>query len=368
MTDIYNMLLNKRFWKPMAVAQRLQCYRQEARGSLMKVSRPTMNKRAIKTLISIFIALAAVSGGTLIAADNDVTVTYLYALSNSTGILPVTWAKLDVDKSRDEVYVVSSSKINIFNENGMEIYAFNETGELGWVSDVAVRGNGDIFVLGVRESGMQIIRCDFRGEPISTIELKNLPPEYADFTPNRIVARGASLYFGDTSGMKVIVTDDTGVFQKGYDIGPIIAKELEKEGATDKEKEKERQDSGMTGFSVDADGNILFTNAPLARVYQVSGEGTLRSFGMRGSTAGKFGVPADVITDATGKYLLVADTLRCVVLVFDKDFRFLTEFGLRGYKPSNLIGPMYMTVDSKNRVYVSQLRNRGVNVYQLSGS
>lgn len=331
-----------------------------------------MNKRAIKTLISIFIALPAIAGGTLIAADNnnnsEVTVTYLYALSNSTGILPVNWAKLDVDKSKDEIYVVSSAKINIFNENGMEIYAFNETGELGWVSDVAVQGDGDIFVLGAREGRMQIIRCDFRGEPVSTIELKNLPAEYVDFVPNRIVVRGASLYFGDLYGMKVIVTDDAGVFQKGYDLARIIAKELEKEGATEKEKEKEKQDSGMTGFSVAADGSIFFTNAPLARVYQVSADGTLRSFGQRGSTAGKFGVPADVVTDATGKYLLVADTLRCVVLVFDKDFRFLTEFGLRGYKPSNLIGPMYMTVDSKNRVYVSQLRNRGVNVYQLSGS
>jgi hypothetical protein len=29
---------------------------------------------------------------------------------------------------------------------------------------------------------------------------------------------------------------------------------------------------------------------------------------------------------------------------------------------------MYMAVDGDNRIYVSQLRNRGVNVYQLSGS
>jgi hypothetical protein len=327
-----------------------------------------MNKRAIKTLISTFIALAAVSGGTLIAEESQVTATYLYALSNSTGVVPVSWVKLDVDKARDEVYVVSLSKVNIFNENGMEVYAFNEIGELGVITDVSVQNNGDIFVLSSQAGRMQIIRCDYRGEPITTIELKNLPSEYADFTPNRIVVRGASLYFGDTNNMKVIVTDDAGVFQKGYDISQIIGKELEKEGASEKEKEKEKQDSGMIGFSVDADGNILFTNAPLARVYRVSGDGTLRSFGQRGSTAGKFGIPADVVTDATGKYLLVADTLRCVVLVFDKDFRFQMEFGLRGYKPSNLIGPMYMAVDSKNRVYVSQLRNRGVNVYQLSGS
>lgn len=350
----------------MIMAYRLQCY--ETRNKIELQKGLTMNKRAIKTLVSLYIALAAVSGGSLIAEEGQVTATYLYALSNSTGILPVSWAKLDVDKAKDEIYVVSTTKINIFNENGMEIYAFNETGDLGWVTDVAVHAGGDIFVLSSQAGQMQILRCDFRGELVSTVELKNLPAEYADFAPNRIVVRGTSLYLGDINHMKVVVTDDTGVFQKGYDIASIITKQLKDEGATENQIEKEKQDSGMTGFSVDADGNILFTNSPLARVYRLSGDGSLQSFGQRGSTAGKFGVPGDVVTDATGKYLLVADTLRCVVLVFDMNFRFRTEFGLRGFKPSNLIGPMYMAVDSKNRVYVSQLRNRGVNVYQLSGS
>ncbi len=319
--------------------------------------------------------LFMVSGGLLFAEEGQVSASYLYTLSNFTGIYPISWAKLDVDKAKDEVYVVSLSKIKVFNETGMEIYTFNETGELGWVNDVAVHRNGDIFVLAFRpEVGHGVIsRCDFRGEPVSTVELKNLPGEYAGFVPNRIVLQGDTLYLANTNEMKVIVTDISGVFQKGYDIAPIIKKDIEKEFADnekekEREMEKEKQDSGMTGFSVDNEGNILFTNSALARVYRVSVDGTLRSFGQRGSSPGKFGVPGDVVVDATGKYLLVADTLRCAVLVFDRDFRFVTEFGLRGFKPANLVGPMYMAVDSKNRVYVSQLRNRGVNVYQIAES
>ncbi len=319
--------------------------------------------------------LFMVSGGLLFAEEGQVSASYLYTLSNFTGIYPISWAKLDVDKTNDEVYVVSLTKIKVFNETGMEIYTFNETGELGWVSDIAVHKTGDIYVLTYRpEAGHnEIIRCDFRGEPLSTIELKNLPEEYTGFVPNRIVVQDDTFYLANTNEMKVIVADISGVFQKGYNIAPIIQKDIEKEyGDNEKQKEreqeKERQDSGMTGFSVDGGGNILFTNSALARVYRVSVDGTLRSFGQRGSSPGKFGVPADVVTDTTGKYLLVADTLRCVILVFDKDFRFITEFGMRGYNPSNLVGPMYMAVDSKNRVYVSQLRNRGVNVYQIAGS
>ena len=62
------------------------------------------------------------------------------------------------------------------------------------------------------------------------------------------------------------------------------------------------------------------------------------------------------------------DLLRSVVMIFDKDFQFQSEFGIKGNKPENLIGPMHLAVDGQNRLYVSQLRNRGVNVYQLSGS
>ena len=336
-----------------------------------------MKQRMIRNILVVLMAAVTLSGGSLLAGagEGQVSASYLYTLANFTGIYPISWAKIDIDKARDEVYVVSLTKIKIFNDTGMEVYTFNESGELGWVNDVAVHSSGDIIVLAFRpEVGhTELIRCDFRGEPISTIELKDLPAEYAGFAPNRVVAHGDSLYLANTNDMKVIMTDDAGVFRKGYDIAPIIRKEIEEEYAgnekqKDREVEREKQDAGMTGFSVDGDGSILFTNSALARVYRLSNEGTLRSFGQRGSTAGKFGVPADVVTDATGKYLLVADTLRCVVMVFDRDFRFVTEFGLRGFKPSNLIGPMYIAVDNRNRVYVSQLRNRGVNVYQIAES
>ncbi len=334
-----------------------------------------MLNKVLTYLILVLAMLCMVSGGPLLADDGQVSASYLYTLSNFSGIYPISWAKLDIDKAKDEVYVVSLTKIKIFNEDGMEIYTFNETGELGWVNDVSVHKSGDIYVLAFRpQAGRnEIIHCDFRGEPVSTIELKNLPDEYAGFVPNRIVLQDNTIYLANTNEVKVIVTDLSGVFQKGYNIASLIQKDIEKEfGDNEKQKdrelEKEKQDSGMTGFSVDNEGNILFTNSALARVYRLSADGTSRSFGQRGRSAGKFGVPGDVVTDATGKYLLVADTLRCVVLVFDKDFRFITEFGIRGYKPGNLVGPMYMAVDSKNRVYVSQLRNRGVNVYQITGS
>jgi hypothetical protein len=52
-------------------------------------------------------------------------------------------------------------------------------------------------------------------------------------------------------------------------------------------------------------------------------------------------------------------------MIFDKDFKFLREFGYRGYGPGNLIAPMELTVDDRGRIYVSQSARRGVSVFQV---
>ena len=64
--------------------------------------------------------------------------------------------------------------------------------------------------------------------------------------------------------------------------------------------------------------------------------------------------------------IFVADTLRCVVMIFDRELRFLKEFGYRGLEPGSLIAPMELAADGNGRVYVSQSANRGVSVYRLT--
>jgi hypothetical protein len=61
----------------------------------------------------------------------------------------------------------------------------------------------------------------------------------------------------------------------------------------------------------------------------------------------------------------VSDRLRSVVLVFDRDLMFQTEFGYRGNQPSNLIVPDDLAVDSRGNVYVGQAANRGVSVFKV---
>jgi DNA-binding beta-propeller fold protein YncE len=314
-----------------------------------------MRQREKHNLMALLAAFFLLPAG-LVSAGENISAPYLYNLSNFHGILPLSWVSISVDESRDEVYVLPGQGIKIFNDRGMEVYSFNEAEEIGGASGVAVDDKGNIIV--ISNDQREIVRCNYRGERISKMELKNLPPEFSGFFPGRVFFRKGAFYFeGSSSGsssIQVVVTDREGLYKDGYDIMALVNLD-----------EKNSQDADIVGFNVDGEGNLLFTMPVMAKAYVVSPDKQVRSFGRRGSKPGTFGVPGGIASDASGSFILVADTLRCVVMVFNRDFVFQTEFGFRGFSPGNLVGPMQLAVDSKNRLYVTQLRDRGVSVYQL---
>jgi hypothetical protein len=235
----------------------------------------------------------------------------------------------------------------------MEIYHFGDDLDLGQVVDVAPDPNGDVLLLVYKQSGGEIIRCNYRGEPKSRIELKHLPDELLKFSPTRMLYQDGHLYLANHGDMRIVVTDHEGNFKRGYDLIPLL--ELE---------EKDRGNMDIVGFSVDREGNILFTIPVLFKACTLSPEGTMNWFGRPGSTSGKFNVIAGIVRDSKGNYLVV-DKLKCAVMIFDKSFNFITQFGYRGLKPDNLIVPDDITIDNNNRIYVTQSRRRGVSVFKL---
>ena len=286
-------------------------------------------------------------------AQGPVRGAFLYNLSNFTGTIRSDMSRVVVDKERSEIYTLYQNNLQIFDQNGMEIYRFGDDLDLGHIVDVAVDKNGDILLL-TYKSGCEIIQCNYRGEPKSTIALKNLPAEYSNFSPSRMVYQDGNLYFASPIDLKIVVVDGQGNFKKGYDLFPLL--ELE---------EKDRGDAEIFGFSVDREGNILVTVPVLFRACVLSPDGKLTSFGKPGSTAGRFNIVAGIVRDSKGNYLVV-DKLKCAVMVFDNNFKFITQFGYRGYKPGNLIIPDDIAIDNYNRVYVTQAARRGVSVFKLN--
>ncbi len=285
-----------------------------------------------------------------------VNTSFLYTLSNFSGPVPYNWASIFVDEARNEIYVVDPREgdVRIFDKNGMEVYRFGDDGGLGMVVGVVVKKDGSILVLSKRNLKSAIILCNYRGEPLSELELKNFPPKFSGFSPDRMAYREGRLYLLDSISMKIAVTETNGFFLKGYDVGSMLGGE-----------EKKRVESVIDGFSVDREGNVLFTIPVFFSAYRLSPDGKVRSFGGRGSGPGGFGIVGGIVADDRGNYY-VADRLKSVILIFDKDFRFQKEFGYRGMNPGNLIGPKSLVLDNLGRLYVSQLRSRGVSVFKIN--
>ena len=286
------------------------------------------------------------------AAFAQARASYLYTLSNFSGPLRYDWVRVSVDQERHETYVLYQNLVRVFNASGMETFTFGDDLDLGQIVDAAVDSNGDIILLSYKDSRSIVTRCDYRGVPIGAIAIKHLPAGLT-LAANRMILRNGLFYFASLSTSTVMVTDTTGEFRKHIELMPLLDGE-----------DRQREGLEIVGFTVDPDGNILFTIPALFRVCRLSPDGRMASFGRSGSAPGRFGILAGIASDSRGN-LLVADKLKCVIMMFDKDFNLLTEFGSRGDRPENLIVPDDVAVDRNDRVYVSQGRRRGVSVFAL---
>ena len=94
-----------------------------------------------------------------------------------------------------------------------------------------------------------------------------LPVEFPGFFPNYMFYRDGKFLFLSSSKMQVVVTDQKGVFQKGYDLADIL--EI---------PEKDRPNTEIFGFNLDSDGNMLFTVPVLFKAYVVSPDGKVAAF------------------------------------------------------------------------------------------
>ena len=314
----------------------------------------TVEHSRIKILILAVLMMMVYS----FSAQAAVKGSFLYNLSNFTGPIPYNWSRIFTDKERNEIYVLYQNTVRVFNESGMEIYRFGDDLDLGQIVDVAVDKNGDILLLTYKQTEGQtvggIIQCNYRGEPKSNIELKNLPSQFSNFSPNRMIYQDGNIYLASSMGLNVVIADHQGNFKKGYDLLSLL--ELE---------EKDRGNVEIWGFSLDKEGNILFTVPTLFRACILSQDGKLTWFGRPGSTAGKFNVIAGIVRDSKGNYLVV-DKLKCAVMVFDQNFKFTSQFSQRGYKPGYLIAPDDIAIDNGDRIYVTQAARKGVSVFKLT--
>ena len=311
-------------------------------------------KIKLTRLFAGFSLIVFVVMGTSIPVRANVKATFLYSLSDFSGKIPYSTTKVCVDRPTGEIYVIYQNSVKVFNQTGVEIYHFGEDLDVGQIVDLAVDQNGDLLLLTIKDSETALVRCNYRGEPISRKELKNFPTEFSAFVANRLVYHGGNLYLASVGEMKIVIVDLEGTFKKGYDLIPLL--EL---------KEDDRANMQIFGFSVDPSGNILFTVPVLFKAFILSNNGKISWFGKPGGAPGKFNIVSGIVRDGKGNFLVV-DRLKCAVMIFDKSFNFVIQFGSRGLRPGDLIVPDDIAIDGNDRIYVTQGRRRGVSVFKLT--
>ena len=176
----------------------------------------------------------------------------------------------------------SDSTVRVFNAAGMELYNFGDDGELGYIRDLTLDAGGDLLILTGLGKGFTIVRTDFRGEQKGKMAFSNVPAGYeSGFSPDRILFRDGMLYLVDRNTMRVLVTDRQGVYKTDYDLGEIL-----------KLSEKKKRDALIIGFTVDHDGDLLFTIPVYFTVYVVSPDHKVRTSASAGAA------PASSISSA----------------------------------------------------------------------
>jgi sugar lactone lactonase YvrE len=137
------------------------------------------------------------------------------------------------------------------------------------------------------------------------------------------------------------------------------------------------------GFFVDKQGNVWVADAQAAKdkskglqVYKFSSDGkVLLTLGKKG-TAGMgpdiFGAPTDVVVAPNGDIFVTDGHQGCNcenarVVKFDKNGKFLMEFGKKGSGPGEFDGPHALAFDSRGRLFVGDRTNNRVQVFDQKG-
>ena len=301
-------------------------------------------------------ALAALFASPVIAGP--VELTYLHDLADFTGRIPYSDARVVVDAPRSEVYTVYGNEIRVFNKAGMEIYRFEMDFSVGRVADLGIESGGDILMLlyasGAVEGAKQwwLLRADFRGRPMGELAVDQ-SGDAKGLLPNRLLLRAGRIWLLSQGQMRAASYFPDGKLERVLDLAELA-------GLSD----EERVSAEVNGMDIGSDGTVVFAVPVQFRVHAIDPGGGVRSFGRSGSAAGNFGVLGDVALDAEGNIFL-SDRQRSVVMVFNREFRLLREAD-RISNREWLARPGALAIDPAGRLYVSQVRNRGVAVFAIA--
>ena len=122
---------------------------------------------------------------------------------------------------------------------------------------------------------------------------------------------------------------------------------------------------------IDHEGNIWLADFGLHIVQKFTPEGkllqTLGVRGVKGMDKTHFNMPTDMAITKSGDIFVTDGYGNRRVVHFDKDGRYIGEWGTYGSQPGQFVLPHAIVVDSKGRLYIADRNSGRIQVFDRSG-
>lgn len=124
-----------------------------------------------------------------------------------------------------------------------------------------------------------------------------------------------------------------------------------------------------TGLSIARDGRVLVADTHYYRVLIYSADGKLLKTmgGTRGPGPGEFGLVTDIVDDAEGNLYVAEYGQFDRIQKFNRDGKFLQQWGGHGSKPGQFVRPQKLAFDAEQHLWVTDACNHRIQVFDTSG-
>jgi len=250
----------------------------------------------------------------------------------------------------NEIYIIQSNgKITIYTSDFFPVYTVKKGLHIQAPQGMALDAEGNIYIAQAASEGkprgrISVFRKCLEWE--RDIYLEGFEGEDV-FTPHRLaVDKKGFIYVAASYFPGVLVLNNSG---RVVDI------------MTPEESGKKVM---LKNVTIDGEGRIYLLSSSLGRVYVYDeNRKFLFKFGEKGGSSGKLSTPRAVAVDDRNGRIYIVDYMRHTVTVYDREGKFIYEFGGMGFREGWFQYPVDITIDSEGRIFVADLFNGRVQVF-----